>query len=122
MKLEGSKNSDGAFITSAKATVTATDDDSGVDKVEYSLDGGPYLAYTAPVIVDRVGQHTVAHRATDKAGNTSEAKRVSFTIAQGGGVLRRTARSSTNGTPSSSARSTRASRTGSPVTAARSTS
>nr|WP_237492261.1 family 16 glycoside hydrolase [Streptomyces sp. YIM 132580] len=86
VKLEGSKNSDGAFITSAKATITATDDDSGVDKVEYSLDGGPYLAYTTPVIVDRVGHHTVAHRATDKAGNTSEAKKVSFTVAQGGGV------------------------------------
>nr|WP_237552036.1 family 16 glycoside hydrolase [Streptomyces sp. SID8359] len=86
VKVEGNKNSDGAFITSAKVTVTATDDDSGVDKVEYSLDGGPYLAYTAPVLVDRVGHHTVAHRATDKAGNTSEAKRVSFTVAQGGGV------------------------------------
>ncbi|WP_031052188.1 OmpL47-type beta-barrel domain-containing protein [Streptomyces sp. NRRL F-5702] len=86
VKVEGDKNSDGAFITSAKATVTATDDDSGVDKVEYSLDGGPYLAYTTPVIVDRVGHHTIAHRATDKAGNTSEAKKASFTIAQGGGV------------------------------------
>ncbi|MFH8759811.1 OmpL47-type beta-barrel domain-containing protein [Streptomyces atroolivaceus] len=82
----GDKNSDGAFITSAEATVGATDADSGVDKVEYSLDGGPYLAYVSPVIVDRVGHHTFAHRATDKAGNTSEAKRVSFTVAQSGGV------------------------------------
>ena len=55
-------------------TVTATDAESGVDKVEYSLDGGPYLAYTTPVIVDRVGSHTVAYRATDKAGNTSQAQ------------------------------------------------
>ncbi|MFH9470269.1 OmpL47-type beta-barrel domain-containing protein [Streptomyces clavifer] len=82
----GDKNSDGAFLTSARATVTATDADSGVQKTEYSLDGGPYLAYTAPVIVDRVGYHTFAHRATDKAGNTSEAKQVSFTIAESGGV------------------------------------
>ncbi|MEU2429271.1 family 16 glycoside hydrolase [Streptomyces sp. NPDC007861] len=82
----GDKNADGAFITSATVTVTATDADSGVDKVEYSLDGGPYLAYTTPVIVDRVGFHTVLHRATDKAGNTSEAKEVSFTVAEGGGV------------------------------------
>ncbi|MFD5114426.1 OmpL47-type beta-barrel domain-containing protein [Streptomyces sp. NPDC058391] len=82
----GEKNSNGAFITSAKVTLTATDADSGVDKTEYSLDGGPYLAYTTPVIVDRVGYHTLAHRATDKAGNTSQAKQVSFTIAQGGGV------------------------------------
>lgn len=84
--VSGDKNSDGAFITSAEATVKATDADSGVEKVEYSLDGGPYLAYSSPVIVDRVGRHTFAHRATDKAGNTSEAKQSSFTIAESGGV------------------------------------
>lgn len=82
----GSKNSNGAYITSAKVTLTATDDDSGVDKVEYSIDAGPYLAYTTPVIVDRAGAHTLAHRATDKAGNTSQAKEVSFTVVEGGGV------------------------------------
>ncbi|MGA5168588.1 MULTISPECIES: OmpL47-type beta-barrel domain-containing protein [Streptomyces] len=83
----GSKNSDGAFITSATVTVTATDTGgSGVEKVEYSLDGGPYLAYTAPVVVDRVGHHTVLHRATDKAGNTSAAGRVGFDVAESGGV------------------------------------
>ncbi|MGW0959303.1 OmpL47-type beta-barrel domain-containing protein [Streptomyces gelaticus] len=85
-KVEGDKNSDNAYITSAKVTVTATDAESGVDKVEYSLDGGPYLAYTTTVIVDRVGYHTVAHRATDKAGNTSVARQVSFTVAESGGV------------------------------------
>ncbi|MEU1346606.1 family 16 glycoside hydrolase [Streptomyces sp. NPDC005795] len=85
-KVEGDKNSDGAYLTSAEVTVTATDADSGVDKVEYSLDGGPYLAYTATVIVDRIGYHTFAHRATDKAGNTSGAEQVSFTVAQSGGV------------------------------------
>ncbi|MFF5897387.1 OmpL47-type beta-barrel domain-containing protein [Streptomyces argenteolus] len=84
--VSGDKNSDGAFLTSATATVTAKDADSGVDRIEYSLDGGPYLAYTTPVIVDRVGRHTLAHRATDKAGNTSEAKQTSFTIAESGGV------------------------------------
>ncbi|WP_138908656.1 OmpL47-type beta-barrel domain-containing protein [Streptomyces chryseus] len=83
----GDKNADGAYITSAKVTLAATDaGGSGVDKVEYSLDGGPYLAYTVPVIVDRVGRHTVDHRATDKAGNTSVAKQVAFTVAEGGGV------------------------------------
>ncbi|MEU9015224.1 family 16 glycoside hydrolase [Streptomyces sp. NPDC048479] len=82
----GQKNSDGAYITSAKVTLTATDAGSGVDKVEYSLDGGPYLAYTTPVIIDRVGFHTVLHRATDKAGNTSQAQKVTFTVAEGGGV------------------------------------
>lgn len=83
----GDKNADGAYITSAKVTLAATDaGGSGVDKVEYSLDGGPYLAYTVPLIVDRVGRHTVSHRATDKAGNTSAARQVAFTVAEGGGV------------------------------------
>ncbi|MDX3075511.1 OmpL47-type beta-barrel domain-containing protein [Streptomyces sp. MI02-7b] len=82
----GTRNSNGAYVTSAKVTVTATDSGSGVDRTEYSLDGGPYLAYTTPVIVDRIGYHTFSHRATDQAGNTSAAQQVRFTIAQGGGV------------------------------------
>ncbi|RNG39109.1 OmpL47-type beta-barrel domain-containing protein [Streptomyces botrytidirepellens] len=85
-KAEGAKNSDGNYVGSAKVTITATDADSGVAKTEYSLDGGPYLAYTTPVVVDRVGRHTVAHRATDKAGNTSSAKKLAFTVDEGGGV------------------------------------
>ncbi|WP_446039929.1 OmpL47-type beta-barrel domain-containing protein [Streptomyces sp. SID1121] len=85
--VSGTLNSNGAYVTSAKVTLSATDaGGSGVDRTEYSLDGGPYLAYTTPVIVDAIGYHTLAHRATDKAGNTSAAKQVSFSIAQGGGV------------------------------------
>ncbi|MET9833617.1 family 16 glycoside hydrolase [Streptomyces sp. NPDC006385] len=79
--VEGTKNSDGAYIGDAKVTVTATDEHgSGVDRIEYSLDGGPYLAYGAPVVVDRAGTHTLAYRATDKAGNTSAARTVTFTV------------------------------------------
>ncbi|MGA5137234.1 OmpL47-type beta-barrel domain-containing protein [Streptomyces azureus] len=82
--VEGTKNSDGAYVNSARVTVTATDaHGSGVEKIEYSLDGGPYLAYTAPVVVDRAGAHTAAYRATDKAGNTSAALTVTFTVVSG---------------------------------------
>ncbi|GGN59858.1 glycosyl hydrolase [Streptomyces albiflavescens] len=87
VSVDGTKNSDGAYVNSAKVTVNATDEGgSGVAAIEYSLDGGPYLAYSAPVSVDRVGAHTVAYRASDKAGNTSEPRTVSFTVASGGGV------------------------------------
>ncbi|MEU0193496.1 family 16 glycoside hydrolase [Streptomyces afghaniensis] len=82
--VEGTKNADGAYVNSARVTVTATDEHgSGVEKIEYSLDGGPYLAYSAPVVVDRAGAHTVAYRATDKAGNTSAARTVTFTVVSG---------------------------------------
>ncbi|WP_037844644.1 MULTISPECIES: OmpL47-type beta-barrel domain-containing protein [unclassified Streptomyces] len=82
--VEGTKNSAGAYVNSARVTVTATDEHgSGVERIEYSLDGGPYLAYSAPVVVDRAGAHTVAYRATDKAGNTAAARTVTFTVVSG---------------------------------------
>lgn len=84
--VEGTKNSDGAYVSRATVTVGADDghDGSGVARVEYSLDAGPYLTYTAPVVVDRAGRHTLAYRATDEAGNTSEPLTVSFTVVSGG--------------------------------------
>ncbi|GAT82997.1 glycosyl hydrolase [Streptomyces sp. F-3] len=85
--VDGTRNSDGAYVGHAKVTVSATDEGgSGVADIEYSLDGGPYLTYTAPVIVDRAGRHTVTYRASDKAGNTSEPRTVSFTVVASGGV------------------------------------
>ncbi|MFH9180077.1 OmpL47-type beta-barrel domain-containing protein [Streptomyces albogriseolus] len=84
--VQGTKNSDGAYVGRATVTVSADDGHggSGVARVEYSLDAGPYLTYTAPVVVDRAGRHTVAYRATDEAGNTSEPLTVSFTVVSGG--------------------------------------
>lgn len=85
--VEGTKNSAGAYVGNAKVTVSATDEGgSGVTGIEYSLDAGPYLAYSAPVVVDRAGAHTVTYRASDRAGNTSEPLSVSFTVVAGGGV------------------------------------
>ncbi|WP_426567904.1 OmpL47-type beta-barrel domain-containing protein [Streptomyces canus] len=85
--VDGTRNSAGAYVGSARVTVGATDHGgSGVAVIEYSLDGGPYIAYTAPVVVDRVGTHTVAYRASDRAGNTSAALSVMFSVVAGGGV------------------------------------
>lgn len=81
VSVEGTRNSGGAYVGNARVTVSATDEHgSGVDRIEYSLDGGPYIAYTIPVVVDRAGPHTLAYRATDKAGNTSTARTVTFTV------------------------------------------
>jgi plastocyanin len=83
VSVEGDRNSDGAYVATAKVVVSATDE-GGVASVQYSLDAGPYLAYSGPVVVDRAGAHTVAYRATDEAGNTSAARTVSFTVVAGG--------------------------------------
>jgi hypothetical protein len=85
--VEGERNAAGAYLRNAKVTVSATDHGgSGVAAIEYSLDGGPYLAYASPVVVDRAGTHTVAYRASDKAGNTAPARSATFTVVAGGGV------------------------------------
>jgi beta-xylosidase len=61
-------------VTGAQAqrqvTLTASDADSGVAVVEYRIDSGGWLAYTAPFQVDGA-QHDIAFRATDVAGNQS---------------------------------------------------
>ncbi|MFU8873958.1 OmpL47-type beta-barrel domain-containing protein, partial [Micromonospora sp. SL4-19] len=68
--VSGEKDPTGAYVGSATVTLSATDSGSGVERVEYALDGGAYGTYSAPVTVNQPGQHTVSYRATDKAGNT----------------------------------------------------
>ncbi|MEV8569575.1 glycosyl hydrolase, partial [Streptomyces sp. NPDC051322] len=78
--VSGNKDASGAYVGSAVVTVTASDAGSGVAGIEYSLDGGPYLPYSAPVAVNRAGSHTFLYRASDKAGNASTALSLSLTI------------------------------------------
>ncbi|MEU8265326.1 family 16 glycoside hydrolase [Micromonospora sp. NPDC048999] len=78
--LSGDQDRNGAYVGAATVTLTATDTESGVEKVEYSLDGSAYTTYTTPVTVTQPGQHTVTYRATDRAGNTSEPATITFTV------------------------------------------
>ena len=86
-KIDGETNDDGAYIGSASISVTATDEDggSGVDTIEYQVDDTGWKTYADPVVVDEVGDHTIGYRATDNAGNTSEAKTDQFTIVEDDG-------------------------------------
>ncbi|MFE4414814.1 chitobiase/beta-hexosaminidase C-terminal domain-containing protein, partial [Streptomyces sp. NPDC056821] len=78
--VSGTKDASGNYVGSATVTVSASDAGSGVARIEYSLDGGPYLQYSAPVVIDRAGSHAFLYRATDKAGNTSTPKSLSLTV------------------------------------------
>ncbi|MGW3350938.1 OmpL47-type beta-barrel domain-containing protein [Nonomuraea rubra] len=79
-QVAGDRDADGNYVGAATVTVSASDTESGVDTVEYALDGGEFVAYSAPVSVNQVGAHTVTFRATDKAGNTSPVGSVEFTV------------------------------------------
>ncbi|MFF4341289.1 OmpL47-type beta-barrel domain-containing protein [Kitasatospora sp. NPDC001540] len=56
---------------SATLTLTGEDSGSGIGALEYAVDGGDWQAYTGAVTVGTPGRHTVAYRATDRAGNRS---------------------------------------------------
>ncbi|OYC97783.1 OmpL47-type beta-barrel domain-containing protein [Microbacterium sp. Yaish 1] len=54
-------------------TVGATDDRDSAPRIEVRVDEGAWATYTEPVTVSAEGDHTMQARATDAAGNTSEA-------------------------------------------------
>jgi len=78
--VSGDKDTNGNYVGSATVTLSATDTESGVDKVEYALDSGAFTTYSGPLTVNTEGSHTVQFRATDKAGNTSQVGSTSFTV------------------------------------------
>jgi plastocyanin len=84
-QVTGTQNAGGDYVGSATVTINATDTGSGVDTVEYQLDGGAWTAYTAPVVVSAVGDHMLHYRATDVAGNASPEGMVSFSVVEEGG-------------------------------------
>jgi len=61
----------------ARVSLTASDAETGVAEVLYSLDGGDYVAYNFPVVLP-AGTHTIKAKAVDLVGNVSE--EVSLTL------------------------------------------
>jgi hypothetical protein len=62
-------------------TLTATDDDTGVNHTYYKIDDGTYAIYTAPVEVSESGDHTVYYYSVDYAGNVEDEQNEDFTVA-----------------------------------------
>ncbi|GAA1036182.1 hypothetical protein GCM10009557_46210 [Virgisporangium ochraceum] len=80
----GDRDAQGRYVGSATVTVTATDNTggSGVAGIEASVDGAPFLPYTAPIVVDDPGEHMVHYRAVDNAGNVSPEGMAGFTVVE----------------------------------------
>ena len=73
---------DGWFRTTPTIRFTADDGDgSGVDSIEYRIDGGDWKIYTEPefLMVDD-GEHIVDYKATDNEGNESETATLGFKL------------------------------------------
>jgi len=59
----------GGFVAPVTVSLTASDGASGLDRLRYRLDGGAWTTYGEPVVVEEPGEHELAYRARDLAGN-----------------------------------------------------
>ena len=72
----------GWYTSDVNVTLAATDEanGSGVDKIEYKVDGGAFATYTAPVAITTDGTHTIEYRATDKNNNVEATKSLTVKV------------------------------------------
>jgi len=80
IEFSGTMGGDGWYTSSVTATLSATDELSGVDSTWYKLDTGIWTVYTAPFTVSSDGQHTVECYSVDNAGNKEDTKFMDFKI------------------------------------------
>ena len=74
VQVQGTRAPDGSYIGSANITLAATDASSGVQTVQYRLDGGAWHSYSGVVLLSGNGQHAIDYAATDVAGNVEATK------------------------------------------------
>ncbi len=79
----GEAVSDGAYNGTAHITINASDALSGVDKVFYRVDGGPWTEYSSGFGLVTEGDHLIEHYAIDLAGNAEEARSYAISIVNG---------------------------------------
>jgi hypothetical protein len=79
----GVVNAAGGFTAVAgkgTVTLTAVDALNGVAKIEYSIDGGPFVTYSAPFDITGGGLHTLQYRATDTLGNVEATRTLNVLV------------------------------------------
>ncbi len=55
----------------SRFSLSATDGGSGLDRIEYRVDGGAWQPYERPFALP-IGAHAIGYRATDRLGNTEQ--------------------------------------------------
>lgn len=83
LALDGTLGNNGWYISDVTATLAATDTGSGVNRIEYSLNGLVWSTYTEPFTISDEGINTVFYRAVDNEGNVEEAKQAEVKIDKG---------------------------------------
>lgn len=75
---------DDTFYISGKTefSITATDSVSGLNRVEYKIDGGLITTYTVPFTLSAYsdGNHTITYRSVDNNGNTEADRNIAVVL------------------------------------------
>ena len=76
--LTGQADANGWHRTPPTLTIGAEDeaDGSGVERIQYRINGGPGRSYTGPVAITDEGELNIEYRAYDRAGNPSTFKSI----------------------------------------------
>lgn len=69
------------YSNQVKITISSSDNGgSGLASTLYSLNGAPYQNYTAPFIINTVGNYTIVARAVDGNGNSTATSQIAFSV------------------------------------------
>jgi PKD repeat protein len=71
---------DGWYTVDASITLTATDEDSGVEKTEYRINNGEWRIYNESIPVTDNGSYSLEYRSTDKTGNIEAIKSLTLKL------------------------------------------
>ncbi|EKD85152.1 MAG: Esterase [uncultured bacterium] len=70
IQISGTKDSSGIYTNPVTITLTGNDTESGILRIEYSLDNGQTVKiYSEPFIISAPGKTTIQIKAVDKSGN-----------------------------------------------------
>ncbi|MFB0502969.1 MAG: OmpL47-type beta-barrel domain-containing protein, partial [Candidatus Bathyarchaeia archaeon] len=72
----------GVYTSTVAITLSATDDLSGINVTEYSLDTNTWTKYTTPFTISVEGQTTIYYRSHDLAGNVEPTNSQAINIDQ----------------------------------------
>ncbi len=68
------------YISPVTLTLSAQDLESGLERIEYMLDGDAWQPYTTPVVIAEEGIHQLHYRATDSGGRIEATRTLTISL------------------------------------------
>jgi hypothetical protein len=80
-QISGTAGQNSWYTSDVSVALSAEDIESGVDKIEYSLDGGTtWIVYSGAIAITSEGTSTINYHSTDIAENVEEIKNITINI------------------------------------------